>query len=92
MPNSEDHYPLTLLAGFELMPTGAGTGVMAVCRRHNGEVSALVVNSMSEAPPLGDLACMAAEHEAEHHGGPAIPNEDNMATRPKTSEGGTSNA
>ena len=88
MPNSQDHYPLALLAGFELIPTGSGDGVMAVCRRHKGQVSALVVNSISEAPLLGSLAFMAGEHEAEHHGGPAMPDEDDMDSRPSLSEGG----
>ncbi|MET0423621.1 MAG: hypothetical protein ABW046_07095 [Actinoplanes sp.] len=72
VPNS-DLYPLTLLTGYKLIPTGSGKGVMAVCDRHDGEVSALVVNSLSESPLLADLAYMAGEHEAEHHDGPSMP-------------------
>lgn len=68
---TDDLYPIALLIGYTLMPTGADRGVMAVCRRHEGEVSVLVVNSVSEPPGLADLALMAAEHEAEHHGGPS---------------------
>lgn len=81
-----DLYPLNLLADFELMPTGTGKGVMAVCRRHDGEVSVFVVNSVSGAPLLGDLAYMAAEHEAKHHGGPAMPDEGDPDTRSSVSE------
>ncbi len=84
MPNSEDHYPLSLLAGFELMPTGSGDGVMALCRRHEGEVSALIVDSLTKGPNLGSLAFMAGEHEAEHHGGPAMPSEAELNTRPSS--------
>lgn len=69
------HYPLALLSGYSLMPTGSGTGVMAVCRRHDSAASALVVNSLTEGPNFGSLAFMAGEHEAEHHGGPAMPDE-----------------
>jgi hypothetical protein len=71
-----DPYPLSLLTGYKLMPTGSGDGVMAVCQRHDNEVSALVVNSVSASPMLADLAYMAAEHEAECHGGPAMPESD----------------
>jgi hypothetical protein len=69
---AEDLYPLDLLANFSLMPTGVDSGVMAICKRHDNEISALVVNSVSAAPLLADLAYMAAEHEAEHHGGPTM--------------------
>jgi hypothetical protein len=68
-----DLYPLTLLTNYKLMPTGSGKGVMAMCDRHDGDVTALVVNSLTEAPALASLAFMAGEHEAEHHGGPAMP-------------------
>jgi len=71
-----DLYPLALLTGYTLMPTNSGKGVMAVCQRHDGAVSALVVNDLSEPPSLGDLAFMAGEHEAEHQGGPAMPDTD----------------
>lgn len=80
MRTNEDHYPLALPSGFELMPTGSENGVLALCRRHEGEVSALVVNSLTEAPDLGSLAFMAGEHEAEHHGGPAMPDEEADST------------
>lgn len=68
-----DLYPLMLLAGYKLMPTGTGDGVMAVCDRHDGQVVALVVNSVTDSPMLADLAFMAGEHEAERHDGPAMP-------------------
>lgn len=71
-----DMYPLELLANYTLMPTGVDNGVLAVCKRHDNEVKAMVVNSVGEAPPLGDLAFMAAEHETEEHGGPALPDSD----------------
>jgi hypothetical protein len=73
---SSDLYPLILLTGYKLMSTGSGEGVMAICDRHDGEVSALVVNSLTEPPMLADLAFMAGEHEAEHHGGPAMSDPD----------------
>lgn len=73
---TSDSYPLALLTGYELMPTGVGNGVMAVCKRHDNEVSALIVNSVSASPLLASLAYMAAEHEAERHGGPAMPEAD----------------
>ncbi len=76
---SGDRYPLAALIGYVLMPTGAGNGVMAVCERHEGAVSALAVNSLSEAPTLANLAYMAAEHEAEHHDGPALPGPDHTS-------------
>lgn len=57
-------------------PVTVQPGAPGTCRRHDGEVSALIVNSVSEPPLLGDLAYMAAEHEAEHHGGPAMPDEE----------------
>lgn len=76
-------YSLALLADFELRPTGVDKGVMAVCRRHNDEINALIVDNASDPPSLADLAIMAAEHEAEHHGGPAMPDRYATDTRPK---------
>ena len=58
---------MEILQGFTLMPTGTGNGVMAVCRRHEDQVSALVLNSISEPPSLRGLALMPAEHEDEEH-------------------------
>lgn len=83
---AEDMYSLKLLDGFELWPTSVDKGVMAICHRHPGEVKALIVNSVSASPSLGSLAFMAAEHEAEFHGGPAMPDEDDLNTRPSSSE------
>lgn len=85
---NDDPYPLALLTGYTLMPTNSGAGVMAVCARHDGEVAALIVNSVSGAPLLSDLAFMAGEHEAEHHGGPAMPDPDDLDTRSNMSRGG----
>lgn len=83
-----DLYPLSLLTGYKLMPTGSGKGVMAMCVRHDGEVSALVVNSLTDSPSLADLAFMAGEHEAEHHNGPAMPDDPaEPDTRPNSSDG-----
>lgn len=67
-----DSSEFSMLAYYVLMPTGVEKGVMAVCMRHDSEVSVLVVNSLDEAPLLANLAIMAAEHEAEYHGGPSI--------------------
>lgn len=71
-----DLYPLRLLAGYTLMPTGVASGVMAVCNRHGDEVPALVVGDCSASPALSDLAFLVGEHEAVHHDGPAMPDPD----------------
>jgi hypothetical protein len=72
----KDLYSLARLDGFELWPTGVDKGVMVVCKRHENEVSAMIVNSVGGAPSLASLAFMAGEHEAEHHGGPPMPEPD----------------
>lgn len=59
------------LTAVELRPTEQG-GVYAACRRHIGEVHALLVNSFDKPPTLGDLAFAAAEHLADEHQGPAV--------------------
>jgi hypothetical protein len=74
VPEHSNPYPLGLLAGYQLVPTGSDRGVMAFCQRHREgrRVHVLAVDSLYVSPHLDDLAYMCAEHEAEHHGGPPV--------------------